>query len=193
MPVWLAMSEISRRIRSTASPSLVAKAAHFLSFLATLGSQASSNSLLVANRLKTALRPCDSIARLGGDEFVTLLRCINLLETPSSGTLRIGEASVTFSERGRLSRAETQMIRQQTGMVFQNFQLFPHRTAIENVMEGLITVLRWPREKARERAVALLEKVGMAHKADAWPATLSGGQHLRFARSRYRVDPQETP
>ena len=69
-------------------------------------------------------------------------------------------------------------------MVFQNFQLFPHLTAIENVMEGLVTVLKWPTEKARERALALLEKVGMAHKADAWPATLSGGQQQRVAIAR---------
>ena len=75
-------------------------------------------------------------------------------------------------------------IRLQTGMVFQNFQLFPHQTAIGNVMEGLVTVLKWPEAKARERAMALLEKVGMAHKADAWPATLSGGQQQRVAIAR---------
>ncbi|WP_295537001.1 amino acid ABC transporter ATP-binding protein [uncultured Thioclava sp.] len=114
----------------------------------------------------------------------TLLRCINLLEMPSSGTLEIGEAQVTFSEGHRLTRTQIQLIRQQTGMVFQNFQLFPHRTAIENVMEGLVTVLHWPVDKARSRAMALLEKVGMAHKADAWPATLSGGQQQRIAIAR---------
>ncbi|TKD14529.1 MAG: amino acid ABC transporter ATP-binding protein, partial [Mesorhizobium sp.] len=70
------------------------------------------------------------------------------------------------------------------GMVFQNFQLFPHRTAIENVMEGLVTVLKWPTARARDRALALLEKVGMVHKADAWPATLSGGQQQRVAIAR---------
>lgn len=69
-------------------------------------------------------------------------------------------------------------------MVFQNFQLLPHRTVIENVMEGLVTVLRWPRAKARQRAMDLLEKVGMAHKADEWPATLSGGQQQRGAIAR---------
>ena len=69
-------------------------------------------------------------------------------------------------------------------MVFQNFQLFPHRTAIENVMEGLTTVLRWPTDKARARAVELLTKVGMAHKIDAWPSTLSGGQQQRVAIAR---------
>ncbi|TIW42831.1 MAG: amino acid ABC transporter ATP-binding protein, partial [Mesorhizobium sp.] len=114
----------------------------------------------------------------------TLLRCINLLEIPSSGTLRIGEETLQFRPGVKVPARDIQRIRLQTGMVFQNFQLFPHRTAIENVMEGLVTVLRWTAGRARERAMALLEKVGMAHKADAWPATLSGGQQQRVAIAR---------
>lgn len=114
----------------------------------------------------------------------TLLRCINLLELPTSGTVRIGDDALEFHPGGRVSTRDIQRLRLQTGMVFQNFQLFPHRTAIENIMEGLVTVLKWPRERARERALALLEKVGMAHKADAWPATLSGGQQQRVAIAR---------
>ncbi|MER8519294.1 amino acid ABC transporter ATP-binding protein [Mesorhizobium sp. M0644] len=114
----------------------------------------------------------------------TLLRCINLLELPTSGTVRIGDDALEFHPGGRVSTRDIQRLRLQTGMVFQNFQLFPHRTAIENIMEGLVTVLKWPEERARERALALLEKVGMAHKADAWPATLSGGQQQRVAIGR---------
>ncbi|RWX14989.1 amino acid ABC transporter ATP-binding protein, partial [Rhizobium hidalgonense] len=114
----------------------------------------------------------------------TLLRCINLLEIPTAGAIRLGEEALSFAPGQRTSWQAIQKIRRQTGMVFQNFQLFPHQTAIENVMEGLVTVLRWPREKARARAMELLTKVGMTHKADAWPSTLSGGQQQRVAIAR---------
>lgn len=114
----------------------------------------------------------------------TLLRCINLLEVPTSGEVRIGSEALTFAPGRKTGWRAVQALRRQTGMVFQNFQLFPHRTAIENVMEGLVTVLRWPRERAQAHARELLDRVGLAHKADAWPATLSGGQQQRVAIAR---------
>ncbi|BCH23603.1 amino acid ABC transporter ATP-binding protein [Mesorhizobium sp. L-8-10] len=114
----------------------------------------------------------------------TLLRCINLLEIPTTGQVRIGDDALDFHPGQRVGWASIQRLRRQTGMVFQSFQLFPHRTALGNVMESLVTVLRWPQERARQRAMELLDKVGLAHKADAWPATLSGGQQQRVAIAR---------
>jgi cystine transport system ATP-binding protein len=114
----------------------------------------------------------------------TLLRCVNLLEMPEAGTLDLGGLTVTFEPQRHPSRAEILAVRRETGMVFQNFQLFPHRTVIGNVMEGLVVVLQWPEDRARARALELLDKVGMAHKAEAWPATLSGGQQQRVAIAR---------
>jgi cystine transport system ATP-binding protein len=114
----------------------------------------------------------------------TLLRCVNLLEIPQSGRVGIDDAVMDFTPTSKASRDAVLNLRRKTGMVFQNFQLFPHLTALGNVMEGLVTVLKWPREKARQRGMELLEKVGMTVKADAWPANLSGGQQQRVAIAR---------
>jgi len=114
----------------------------------------------------------------------TLLRCVNLLETPDTGTLRLGEATAHF-RAGKPPEQETvRGVRGQTGMVFQNFQLFPHQTVVDNVMEGLVTVQKWNKPRAQARAMELLEKVGMVAKAQAWPNNLSGGQQQRVAIAR---------
>jgi len=135
-------------------------------------------SVTIAEGTVTAL-----VGPSGGGKS-TLLRCVNLLEIPTAGTIRLGEEEITFEPNKKTGWDAIQRLRRQTGMVFQNFQLFPHQTAIENVMEGLLTVLKWPKDKAKARAQELLEKVGMSNKADAWPSTLSGGQQQRVAIAR---------
>jgi polar amino acid transport system ATP-binding protein len=108
----------------------------------------------------------------------TLLRCMNGLESYESGELTI---------EGRLIRREDRQIhelRTEVGMVFQRFNLFPHRTALENVMEGPVYVKKVPVAQARSEAQALLEKVGLGDKLDAYPAKLSGGQQQRVAIAR---------
>ncbi|SFT92472.1 amino acid ABC transporter ATP-binding protein, PAAT family [Kosakonia arachidis] len=114
----------------------------------------------------------------------TLLRCINLLEIPQSGELTIGKERITFAPDARIKGQDIRRISRQTGMVFQNFALFPHMTALDNIIEGLITVHKWDRERARRRGEELLDKVGMLHKRDALPNTLSGGQQQRVAIAR---------
>ncbi|MBM2884284.1 amino acid ABC transporter ATP-binding protein [Chromobacterium phragmitis] len=114
----------------------------------------------------------------------TLLRCVNLLEVPDAGSLELAGDALSFAPGRKLSREAVLRMRRATGMVFQSFQLFPHQTVLQNVMEGLLTVQRWPRQQAARRARELLDKVGMAHKADAWPSTLSGGQQQRVAIAR---------
>lgn len=114
----------------------------------------------------------------------TLLRCINLLEIAQAGKLTIGNEEIIFSPAAAPKRKDVRRICQQTGMVFQNFQLFPHLSVLENIMQGLVVVQKWPRERVRARAEALLAKVGLAHKRHAWPAMLSGGQQQRVAIAR---------
>jgi cystine transport system ATP-binding protein len=128
----------------------------------------------------------DVVALIGpsGGGKSTLLRCVNLLEVPTSGRVSIEGDALDFRPGQALRWQDIRRLRLKTGMVFQNFQLFPHRTAAGNVMEGLTVVLNWPADKARARAMELLDRVGMAHKADAWPSTLSGGQQQRVAIAR---------
>jgi len=108
----------------------------------------------------------------------TILRCINGLETYQRGAILIEGAKVDPA-----SRAITD-IRTQVSMVFQRFNLFPHRTALENVMEGPVFVKKMNRAQARDEAAALLDKVGLGAKLDTYPAKLSGGQQQRVAIAR---------
>jgi cystine transport system ATP-binding protein len=114
----------------------------------------------------------------------TLLRCVNLLEVPQAGALSVAGQTLHFAPQSHPARDAILAVRRATGMIFQDFQLFAHRTVLQNVMESLLTVHRWAQPKARARALELLEKVGMQHKADAWPGELSGGQQQRVAIAR---------
>jgi ABC-type polar amino acid transport system ATPase subunit len=115
----------------------------------------------------------------------TLLRCINLLEEPTRGRMRVGATSMVFGDKHKpLSIREQAAFRARVGMVFQQFHLFPHMTARENVMEGPLTVKRLPRAEARDIADGLLAKVGLAAKRDVYPRHLSGGQAQRVAIAR---------
>src|SRR5205809_5370513 len=116
----------------------------------------------------------------------TLLRCVNLLEEPDRGQIRVGEREMKFGRRRR-SRAgdrELATFRAATGMVFQHFNLFPHMTALQNVTAGPTIVKRMPRRQAEAEGRELLAKVGLADKADAYPLHLSGGQRQRVAIAR---------
>jgi ABC-type polar amino acid transport system ATPase subunit len=115
----------------------------------------------------------------------TLLRCINLLEEPTSGSMEVD--GIEFKPgplASRLKRATVREIRLKTGMVFQEFNLFPHLSVIQNVVEAPITVKKVPKEEAEELGMHFLEKVGVADKRDEHPIRLSGGQKQRVAIAR---------
>ncbi|WP_328723656.1 amino acid ABC transporter ATP-binding protein [Streptomyces sp. NBC_00247] len=118
----------------------------------------------------------------------TFLRCINHLEKINAGRLSVDGELVGYREHGgklyELKDREVALRRRDIGMVFQRFNLFPHMTAVENVMEAPVQVLRLPRAEARERAERLLDRVGLADKAGNFPSQLSGGQQQRVAIAR---------
>jgi len=118
----------------------------------------------------------------------TLLRCINFLEEPTAGAIRLEGELIGFVDRPdqRVLRSSGELSRQrrQMAMVFQQFNLWPHKTALENVMEGPVVVQKVPKAEAQARAVALLTKVGLSERIDAYPSRLSGGQQQRVAIAR---------
>lgn len=117
-----------------------------------------------------------------GSGKTTFLRCINVLEQPNYGKITIDDQTIDFSKK--VSKKEVISLRSKTGMVFQQHHLFPHLTALENVMEGLVTVQKVKKEVAKKKATDLLIKVGLEDKINLLPHQLSGGQQQRVGIAR---------
>lgn len=141
------------------------------------------SALHVLNGVDLSVEKGDVVAILGpsGSGKTTLLRCLNFLETADSGTLVFDGESFDL---GRISRADIARLRKKTAFVFQNYNLFRNKTALQNVTEGLIVARRMPKEQADEIGRRMLEKVGLADRADYYPRQLSGGQQQRVAIAR---------
>ncbi|MGC5703989.1 L-cystine ABC transporter ATP-binding protein YecC [Pseudomonas sp. NFXW11] len=147
----------------------------------------------VLNGIDMEVKEGEVVAIIGpsGSGKTTFLRCLNFLEEPSSGRIRIGDIAIDGSLPLNHQQGRIRQLRQQVGFVFQNFNLFPHRTALENVIEGPLVVKKTPREQAQALGRALLAKVGLAGKEDAYPRRLSGGQQQRVAIARaLAMEPQ---
>ncbi len=114
----------------------------------------------------------------------TLLRCINFLEDPTHGSIEVAGIKLEGGHRTKHKRDQIRTLRTHCGMVFQQFNLFPHMTALENVTEGPVTVKGMRRDEVRPLGMELLDKVGLAEKADQYPIRLSGGQQQRVAIAR---------
>lgn len=125
----------------------------------------------------------DVVAILGpsGSGKTTMLRCLNFLEKSDGGTMLFDDQRVDLA---RVTHAEANALRRRTGFVFQSYNLFANKTALQNVTEGLIIARKMPRRRAEEIARAALVKVGMDDRADYYPSQLSGGQQQRVAIGR---------
>ena len=138
----------------------------------------------VLNDISLEIESHKTMAIIGssGSGKSTLLRCINLLETPDSGTISLDGKALDFSKK--LPKHQKAAFTKKTGMVFQSFNLFPHKTALENIMEGPVTVLKKSKAEACRDAIELLKRVGLEDKKDSYPHQLSGGQQQRIAIAR---------
>ena len=140
----------------------------------------SFGSLQVLKGINEHIKPQEVVCVIGpsGSGKSTFLRCLNLLETPTSGEIIIDGKSITDPKN------DINKIREEVGMVFQRFNLFPHMTALENITLAPMKVRGLSKEEAVERAKELLAKVGLTDKADVYPDSLSGGQQQRVAIAR---------
>ncbi|WP_347306758.1 amino acid ABC transporter ATP-binding protein [Corynebacterium sp. SA-MJD20WY100] len=153
--------------------------------------------LEVLKGIDLTVQPGEVAVLLGpsGSGKSTFLRCCNHLEKVTAGRLYIDGQFIGYKERDgvlyEISEKEAARQRQDIGMVFQSFNLFSHRTVLENIIEAPVQVKKQPADAATKRAMELLDQVGLAHKADAYPVQLSGGQQQRVAIARaVAMDPK---
>jgi len=165
-----------RKAESSARPAVQLSDAELVK---AVGVEKHFGSASVLNGVDCTVHHSEVVVLIGpsGAGKSTLLRCMNGLETIDGGDINVGGMMV------RDSRA-VHALRMRVGMVFQRFNLFTHRTALENVIEGPVYVRGVPRKEAAERGMALLAKVGLEHKAAAFPSQLSGGEQQRVAIAR---------
>lgn len=144
------------------------------------------NNLHVIKGVDFEVQPGEVVVIIGpsGSGKSTFLRCLNFLEDPTSGTVEIDGVVIPAGEAKPEHREHIRQIRTKMGMVFQQFNLFPHMTALGNVIEGPVTVKKMPREEAVRKGKELLDWVGLSDKADEFPSRLSGGQQQRVAIAR---------
>ncbi|WP_312832680.1 L-cystine ABC transporter ATP-binding protein TcyN [Pseudomonas lactis] len=144
------------------------------------------NGQVVLNGIDLEVKEGEVVAIIGpsGSGKTTFLRCLNFLEEPTSGRIKVGDIEIDSSRPLNQQQGLVRRLRQHVGFVFQNFNLFPHRTALENVIEGPIVVKKMPREEAAELGRKLLARVGLAGKEASYPRRLSGGQQQRVAIAR---------
>ena len=134
-------------------------------------------SLHVLNGITETIRQGEKVVIIGpsGSGKSTFLRCLNLLEFPSGGNIRFEGIELTNK------KVDIDAVRRKMGMVFQHFNLFPHLTVLQNIMLAPVTQKLATKEQARSKAMALLERIGLADKADVYPSRISGGQKQRIA------------
>lgn len=147
----------------------------------------------VLNEVDLDIAPCEKVALIGpsGSGKTTIVRMLMTLERPSSGTIEVdGDLLWHIRNRDKLLPANEKhlhKVRSRIGMVFQHFNLFPHMTILRNVTEAPIHVLGLQKDEAAERAIQMLDKVGLSDKLDQYPSQLSGGQKQRVAIARALV------
>ena len=151
-----------------------------MSKIQTIGLRKSYGSNEVLKGLDVEVAEGEVVCVIGpsGSGKSTFLRCLNKLEDITGGTVKVNGTDLTDP------KVDLNEVRQHIGMVFQHFNLFPHMTVLENIMLAPVQLKKTPKEEVRKTALALLERVGLADKADARPAQLSGGQKQRVAIAR---------
>lgn len=156
------------------------------SMIEVRGLHKSYGTLQVLKGIDLEIARGEVVAVIGrsGSGKTTMLRCLNGLEEAQVGTIRLGEHTINCTVPLSRQQGELRALRLRAGFVFQNFNLFPHRTALENVIEGLVIVKGMAKKEAEARGMALLERVGLAAIAAAYPSQMSGGQQQRAAIAR---------